>query len=170
MPKPRIIVDRFLLEKTEGALKECLSILGRFPATLAAALRTAREGLEPNEVHNGSMREVSDAWSRATQTLHDNTSPLWLGGLKDLADEIESTLKDRSGLPGYNKNDPYALVHAFAEDAHGQLVFRPDPKTGHPQAAFDADKLKRWHAANLAFVQTCLKLVAKGKRALNPAP
>lgn len=163
MANPKNVVELFVLGQVESLLKRGLEIQARFPKVMEKAMTENRSGLKDNEVHNRAVKDVADDWSDVRQGLLEACWKLG-SAANELVGEIEAAQSDRSGMLGYNPDDPYELVHAFAREDNKGLAFRADPETGHPQAAFDTAKLKRWHAANMAWLKRCLALVKKYQR------
>lgn len=163
MANPKKVVDRFALDQVEALLKRGLEIQARFPGVMQKAMTENRSGLKDNEVHNRAVNDVADDWSDVRQGLIDVSWKL-VSTANELVGELGEALRDRSGMLDYDPNDPYELVHAFAREDDRRVVFRADPETGHPQAAFDTAKLKRWHDANVAWLKRCLALVKKYQR------
>jgi hypothetical protein len=153
----KIVVDRPFVEKARSLIERGFEALSKFPAVL------------PNEVHSSQVAIFADPWSDVTQGLLALAREMWLGGMRGLAGDIEVAFSDKSGQYGSNPNDPALIVAAFARDDQGQILFRLDPSTGQSQPMFDAEKLKRWYAVNLAWLKSAKKQIAKVERMLNQA-
>ena len=174
-PLAPIVAKRAAQEKEVRYLKGVLAVfqnverwLAEFPRVLAAARRDDRTNLNPGEVWQSRFSRYWKPWSKLSGQLGDlayELDELDVGMQRkfraryDLVALIRDVTSEKSGTSGYNPNDKKQLSYAF-----GNSLWRPDPKTGRDNIAYEEHRLEDWHGAATDWAKSAVVLAKKSLR------